>query len=176
MIAAVLLEEKGDGRLFRKLVIKYSLGALASDVESNADDDLRNEYRWLEMLRGAEHIVQLVPFADCSLNLPGISNGEDTFEDSLEKMAAIDETQENEGETSARGAKLTKQPLSVRKCPTFALEYLPYGTFLQFSKRLVPYAQLVPNRVMWRIWLCSKRCPILLYGMFPFRQVQLACD
>ncbi|KAI0455945.1 hypothetical protein F5B21DRAFT_502969 [Xylaria acuta] len=155
---ALLLEEKDDqGKLSRKLVIKYSLGALTSDRHSNADDDLRNEYRWLEMLRGAEHIVRLVPFADCSLNLPGISNGEDTIEDSLAKMSVTAEAQNNEGETSARGAKLTKEPLTVRKCPTFALEYLPNGTILQLVNRLVRHSRLIPNRMMWRIWLCMVR-------------------
>ncbi|KAI8948449.1 hypothetical protein F4801DRAFT_591854 [Xylaria longipes] len=166
---ALLLEEKDDNkRLIRKLVIKYSLGALTSDPHSNADDDLRNEYRWLEMLRGAEHIVQLVPFADCSLNLPGISNGEDTIEESLAKMSVKEEAQKNEGETSDTGATLTKEPLTVRKCPTFALEYLPNGTFIQFINRLVPHSQLVPNRVMWRIWLCLVRQCVAM--AFPPRQ------
>ncbi|KAI1756405.1 hypothetical protein F4782DRAFT_550218 [Xylaria castorea] len=155
---AILLDETDDaGRLLRKLVVKYSLGALTSDRHSNADDDLRNEYRWLKMLRGAEHIVQLVPFADCSLKLPGISDGEDTFEDSLAKMSATEEAQKNEGETSARGAELTKEPSTVRRCPTFALEYLPYGTLIQFVERLNPHSQLIPNRVLWRIWLCLVR-------------------
>ncbi|KAI0437402.1 hypothetical protein F4803DRAFT_556048 [Xylaria telfairii] len=167
---ALILDEKEDGRLLRKLVIKYSLGTLSSDERSNADDDLRNEYRCLQMLAGAEHIVQLVPFADCSLHLPGISDGEDTYYDALESMADIQLAQDREGETSARGATLTKQPLSVRKCPTFALEYLPYGTLLQFVRRLEPHAQLIPNRVMWRIWLCMVRQCVAM--AFPPQQSQ----
>ncbi|KAI0185731.1 hypothetical protein EV127DRAFT_194547 [Xylaria flabelliformis] len=131
---AFILEEKNAaGQLLRKLVIKYSLGELATDEESNADDDLRNEYEWLEMLRGAEHIVRLVPFADCSLDLPGISNGEDTFEDSV------------------------AQNPTVRRCPTFALEHIPNGTLFKFTERLQHEEQLIPNRMMWRIWLCMVR-------------------
>ncbi|KAI0554499.1 hypothetical protein F4679DRAFT_526282 [Xylaria curta] len=160
---AILLEEKDpDGQLFRKLVIKYSLGALTSDQHSNADDDLRNEYRWLEMLRGAEHIARLVPFADCSLNLPGISNGEDTFEDSVAKMSATQEARENEGET--------KEPPTVRRCPTFALEHIPNGTLWKFITRITRHepAQLIPNRMMWRIWLCMVRQCVAM--AFPPRQ------
>ncbi|KAI1745095.1 hypothetical protein F4680DRAFT_467300 [Xylaria scruposa] len=182
---AILLDEKDpDGKLLRKLVIKYSLGELAGDQHSNADDDLRNEYRWLEILRGAEHIVRLVPFADCSLNLPGISNGEDTFEDSatpagseyhytragilargwaalqklLAKMSITQEVQENEGEA--------EELLTFRRCPTFALEHIPHGTLWNFIGRLQRHEQLIPNRMLWRIWLCSKRFPISS-RMFP---------
>ncbi|KAI0474473.1 hypothetical protein F4859DRAFT_522095 [Xylaria cf. heliscus] len=155
--ALVLKERDANGQFLRMVVIKYSLGALTSDQNSNADDDLRNEYRWLEMLRGAEHIVQLVPFADCSLNLPGISNGEDTFEESLAKLSVIEEDQKNEGDTSPRGAKLTKESLRARKCPTFALEYLPNGTLSGLIDRIAPRSQLIPNRMMWRIWLCMVR-------------------
>ncbi|KAI0105816.1 hypothetical protein F4814DRAFT_455491 [Daldinia grandis] len=48
----------------RKIVVKYSLS-------DGADADLRNEARFLEMLRGAEHIGQTIPLAEATLNVSG---------------------------------------------------------------------------------------------------------
>ncbi|KAI2782495.1 hypothetical protein F4815DRAFT_443016 [Daldinia loculata] len=49
---------------FRKIVVKYSLS-------DEADADLRNEAQFLEMLRGAEHIGQMIPLAEATLNVSG---------------------------------------------------------------------------------------------------------
>ncbi|KAK5637452.1 hypothetical protein RRF57_013167 [Xylaria bambusicola] len=72
----ILKEEASAEHDARMIVVKYSYGSLSPDQQSNADNDLRNEYHWLQRLRGAEHIVQLIPMADCSINLPGTSNDE----------------------------------------------------------------------------------------------------
>ncbi|GAP89008.2 putative serine threonine protein kinase protein [Rosellinia necatrix] len=126
----------------RTLVIKYSHGRLASARDaSDADEDLRNEHRVLTRLRGAEHIVQLVPMADCSLRIPGMSDGEGTYGRGGEG--------EGEGEVTDRG----------RRCPTFALEYLPGGTITKFRMRVRRHTKLtwLPSRLLWRIWLCMVR-------------------
>ncbi|OTA97853.1 hypothetical protein M434DRAFT_372682 [Hypoxylon sp. CO27-5] len=62
--ALVFKEQDKNNVPIRKIVIKYSLGG-------EADDDLRNEAECLEMLRGAEHIVQIIPLAESSLNVTG---------------------------------------------------------------------------------------------------------
>ncbi|KAI0470675.1 hypothetical protein GGR56DRAFT_683716 [Xylariaceae sp. FL0804] len=56
----------------RRLVVKYSLGALSPDEQSamDADAQLRNEHRWLQLLRGAEHVVQLVDLPGTALHWP----------------------------------------------------------------------------------------------------------
>ncbi|KAI0842773.1 hypothetical protein F5Y06DRAFT_73330 [Hypoxylon sp. FL0890] len=48
----------------RKIIIKYSLS-------EEADEDLQNEARCLELLRGAEHIVQIIPLAGANLDISG---------------------------------------------------------------------------------------------------------
>ncbi|KAI1129181.1 hypothetical protein F5Y10DRAFT_238743 [Nemania abortiva] len=153
-------EEASAEQKTRKFVIKYSYGNLTFDREqSNADDDLRNEYHYLKRLRGAEHIGQLIDFADCSLNIHGISNGEDTYE-------------KDKGEAAANGSKPTSEEDIRRRCPTFALEYLSYntcflssGTTLDFIRRLyIARARRIPNRLLWRIWLCMVRqCVAMAY-------------
>ncbi|KAF2963807.1 hypothetical protein GQX73_g9752 [Xylaria multiplex] len=143
---ALILEERGIlDQIIRRFIIKYSLGDYTGDPYSNADMDLRNEHRWLRLLQGCEHIVQLVPFADCSLNLPGISNGERTYEAAMENARREDEARGTPGATS------------VRRYPTFALEYLQYGELRDFVDRLKAKGELVPNRILWRIWLCLVR-------------------
>ncbi|KAI4867445.1 hypothetical protein F4820DRAFT_467885 [Hypoxylon rubiginosum] len=51
-----------DGKVLRKIVVKYSLNQAA-------DDDLRNEANFLNMLSGAEHIAQIIPLAETDLNI-----------------------------------------------------------------------------------------------------------
>lgn len=103
--ALILSEQMSQGRGHRKIVIKYSYGRLSLDPDprGDADDDLLNEYYCLVLLRGAEHIVQLIPLADCDINIPGISNG--------------------------KGGQGEATP-GTRRCPTLALEYLPWSEFL----------------------------------------------
>jgi hypothetical protein len=156
---ALILEQKGESATDRgrKLVIKYSLGDLSTDPDSNADEDLRNEFRWLQMLRGAEHVVQLVDLADCTLRLPGISDGEDTFQDSVRRRSIEQQNQTALGATTADGETITQDFPNIRRCPTFALEYLPGGTLFRFYRRVVTSElYYVPSRLLWRIWLCSK--------------------
>ncbi|KAF2973099.1 hypothetical protein GQX73_g677 [Xylaria multiplex] len=148
--ALILSEEASAEQKARKIVIKYSYGSLSPDKQSNADDDLRNEYCWLKKLRGAEHIGQLIYMADCSLRIPGISNGESTYEDSLRKNREREEASGDEPQPTAAAP--------VRRCPTFALEYLPYGTIYDLHEMLYTSGQLwVPSRFLWRIWLCMVR-------------------
>ncbi|KAI0414741.1 hypothetical protein F5X98DRAFT_377482 [Xylaria grammica] len=138
--ALILAEASSEGREARKIVVKYSYGSLSPDEQSNADNDLRNEYMWLKRLRGAEHIGQLIDLAECSLLLPGTSNGESTYEESV------------------RAAGGGSQQAPVRRCPTFALEYLSYGTLYQFEQRLYDFRwHGLPSRLLWRIWLCMVR-------------------
>ncbi|KAI2622577.1 hypothetical protein GGR54DRAFT_599076 [Hypoxylon sp. NC1633] len=62
----VLLFREADdkGNHVRKLVVKYSLDA-------QEDEHLRNETLCLEQLRGAEHIVQMIPLAKPEMNISG---------------------------------------------------------------------------------------------------------
>ncbi|KAI0508450.1 hypothetical protein F5B22DRAFT_649943 [Xylaria bambusicola] len=87
----ILREEASAEHEARLVVVKYSYGSLSPDQQSNADNDLRNEYYWLQRLRGAEHILQLMPMADCSINLPGTSNGEATYEEYIRLPDCPDE-------------------------------------------------------------------------------------
>ncbi|KAI1774947.1 hypothetical protein F4818DRAFT_451897 [Hypoxylon cercidicola] len=57
-------EQDDSGRPFRKIVIKYPLSA-------QMDDDLRNEAKWLNVLKGAEHIGRVIPLAEAEINLTG---------------------------------------------------------------------------------------------------------
>lgn len=98
-------------------MVKYSYGNMALDKQSDADNDLRNEYQFLKRLRGAEHIAQLIDFPDCSLNLPGISDGEATYEESVQK-------QKDEAAAAAADGSQPTTVSPVRRCPTFALEYI----------------------------------------------------
>ncbi|KAI0459015.1 hypothetical protein F5B21DRAFT_511802 [Xylaria acuta] len=157
------MSESDPGVEVRKMVVKYSYGAMAVDDDANADADadLRNEYYWLTRLRGAEHIVQLVPMADCSLLLPGMSDGEDTYAQSVQNQmeneqaaaaAAVAAADDDDGEE--------QQPKAPppRRCPTFALEYLPWGTMHTFRTRMIRDGVLwLPSRLLWRIWLCMVR-------------------
>ncbi|KAJ8126320.1 hypothetical protein O1611_g7318 [Lasiodiplodia mahajangana] len=149
--ALIMSEAASATQKARKFVIKYSFGSMAPDAKANADDDLRNEYRWLKMLRGAEHIVQLIDFADCTLNLPGVSDGKDTYEASVQKR-------KDEAAVSGSGGSQPTKEGQVRRCPTFALEYLEFGTLVKFATILYRSGQKwVPSRLLWRIWLCMVR-------------------
>ncbi|KAI1383726.1 uncharacterized protein F4822DRAFT_433666 [Hypoxylon trugodes] len=62
---ALLFREWDDGDVpVRRIVVKYSLHA-------KVDANLRNETQWLERLRGAEHIGQIIPLADAQLDVTG---------------------------------------------------------------------------------------------------------
>lgn len=63
----LLRELDDDGAVARRLVVKYSLN-------EKEDDDLRNEYRWLQRMRGAEHIGQLIELAEASLELRSLED------------------------------------------------------------------------------------------------------
>jgi hypothetical protein len=198
----ILSEKSSEGEVLRKMVIKYSYGHLSRDTFSDADGHLRNEYHLLERLRGAEHIVQLVPMADCSIDLPGMAQGEDDPEGSSPRP-------QNQGAAASDGSQPPTAP-EGRRCPTFALEFLPglalsdsftlgltyfrggrscllgnilllqlrtrkpplgvyerweitntrvwdRGTLEKFLERCVEkQKQWIPNRILWRIWLCSE--------------------
>ncbi|KAI0599730.1 hypothetical protein F4775DRAFT_599935 [Biscogniauxia sp. FL1348] len=116
------------GQVMRKIVIKYSLGNLSPDVQSNADDDLRNEFKCLAALKGAEHIGQLVYCADTSLEIPGVSDG--------------DRSQPAPGD---------------RRVPTIALEYIPNGTAFDMTERMIENNDGMPSRFLWRVFLCLVR-------------------
>lgn len=148
--ALILQENDAQGQMRRKAVVKYSLGELTGDEESDADADLRNEFRWLQILRGAEHIVRLVPFADCKLTIPGMSNGQATYPEAR--------WQWNEIEEHVNALLEGRSPVTqrARQCPTFALEFLPNGQLSDTVRKLQFEWINIPNRILWRIWLCSK--------------------
>ncbi|KAI8633890.1 hypothetical protein F5Y19DRAFT_471148 [Xylariaceae sp. FL1651] len=167
---ALLLEEKDElGVALRKLVVKYSLGELSNDIYRNSDDDLRNEHGWLSMLRGSEHIVKLVDLADTSIALPGVSNGEDdevdTFAGSFMGllMGAAGVSPPPVAAPAPPPAPTGPQR-PRRKCPTFALEYLEGGTLRNFQERAANAGTWIPNRLLWKIWLCMVRqCVAMAY-------------
>ncbi|KAI1328420.1 hypothetical protein F5Y16DRAFT_398353 [Xylariaceae sp. FL0255] len=181
--ALIVQQRNEQGQETRKVVVKYSLGEDAGDPDSNADEDLRNEYYWLQKLRGAEHIVQLVDMED-GVYLPGTSDGEATYDESVQLQL-----QRNRDQVCVIGpntaASVTGSPASVsslssssgsssssdlpRRCPTFALEYLPGGTIGRLMERCwAAQVRYVPNRLLWRIWLCAVRQVIaMLLPPFP---------
>ncbi|KAI0439645.1 hypothetical protein F4803DRAFT_564378 [Xylaria telfairii] len=147
----VLVQEASADQNYRKFVVKYSYGNLALDEQSDADNDLRNEYQYLKRLRGAEHIVQLIDFPDCSLNLPGISDGEATYEESVQK-------QKDEAAAAAADGSQPTTVSPIRRCPTLAIEYITYGTAYDFKKRVHKSGKfLIPSQLLWKIWLCLVR-------------------
>ncbi|KAI0965454.1 hypothetical protein F4678DRAFT_485279 [Xylaria arbuscula] len=167
--ALILAEKNEQGELQRKMVVKYSLGKLTGDPKSNADEDLRNEFYWLERLRGAEHIVRLVPFADCTLKLPGISDGEKTYEDSKGKGKERDDAlrKQVKGGDDKSGRKVASS--RARKCPTFALEYLPNGQVSDTIEKIKRDKDMIPNRILWRVWLCCRLVYFLISNTPAFR-------
>ncbi|OTA99021.1 hypothetical protein M426DRAFT_27930 [Hypoxylon sp. CI-4A] len=62
--ALLFQEQDTNDEFLRKIVIKYSL-------DETADEDLQNEAVWLEQLRGAEHIAQIIPLAEAELDVSG---------------------------------------------------------------------------------------------------------
>ncbi|KAI0885992.1 uncharacterized protein GGS22DRAFT_199410 [Annulohypoxylon maeteangense] len=48
----------------RRIIVKYS-------IDATNDEDLINEAFWLEKLRGAEHIGQMIPLANANVNISG---------------------------------------------------------------------------------------------------------
>jgi hypothetical protein len=158
------IEETISSDKVHKLVMKYSLGELSSDKDRNSDDKVQNEFGWLQILRGAEHIVKLVNLANCPLKILGISNGEDASRESSPNALPQDQTQGNYRAATAAGAPDTTDPSRARKFPTFALEYLPNDTLATFVQRPGNKGQWVPNRFLWRIWLCCK--PVLSLSPF----------
>ncbi|KAI0391287.1 hypothetical protein F5Y17DRAFT_17368 [Xylariaceae sp. FL0594] len=168
----------------RKLVIRYSFGRHALDRTVDADEHLRYEYRWLRRLLGCEHILQMIPMADCSVELPGTSDGRrppyppyaygarsasasslDTRPSRWKRMrqalrrrlpARWSQGAGNDGLYGVRPEAIV--PLENRRYPTFATEYLPLGTLKQFLHRVLhkDYV-MIPNRLLWRIWLCIVR-------------------
>ncbi|KAI2464700.1 hypothetical protein F4781DRAFT_412138 [Annulohypoxylon bovei var. microspora] len=44
-----------------------------------------------------------------------------------------------------------------REYPILALEYLPHGSLLQFRERVTKANRFIPNRVLWRVFLCLAR-------------------
>ncbi|KAI5921964.1 hypothetical protein F4810DRAFT_309565 [Camillea tinctor] len=117
-----------SGQVMRKIVIKYSLGDLSPDLQSNADNDLRNEFHCLALLKGAEHIGQLEFCPDAFLEIPGVSDGNTT----------------------------QPQP-GHRRTPTIALEFIPNGTAFDMLERMADGNDGIPNRFLWRVFYCMVR-------------------
>lgn len=62
---ALLFNERGDdGRPSRKIIVKYSL-------TQEADWDLQNEAHWLNVLKGAEHIVEIITLPGATVDVTG---------------------------------------------------------------------------------------------------------
>jgi len=198
--ALILSVRDTPGKAKRRIVIKYSFGALTLDRHSNADEDLRNEYKWLRRLQGCEHIVQLIPMADCSINIPGTSNGDQTARKPPSGWRRIRRFLSFGWRRAAEHPDDGQEgvvPAENRRCPTFAIEWLPLlvtsqvmivslfslanlsfisiqhspsrqesyllirlmsrGTTKQFMERLIHNDyHVIPNRVLWKVWLCSK--------------------
>ncbi|KAI1412523.1 hypothetical protein F5Y13DRAFT_199774 [Hypoxylon sp. FL1857] len=62
--ALVFREHDENNVPVRKILVKYSHSL-------EGDEALRNEAEWLGRLRGAEHIVQMIPLAETNLNVSG---------------------------------------------------------------------------------------------------------
>ncbi|KAI1361327.1 hypothetical protein F5Y08DRAFT_342794 [Xylaria arbuscula] len=142
--ALILQEHDEHGTPKRKVVVKYSLGELTGDKQSDADADLRNEYHWLLKLRGAEHI-------GCQMEKLAYSAG----------VAAWDQFEEDVNAYIEGRERITER---ARKCPTFALEFLPNGQLSDTIQKHLFASENMPNRVLWRIWLCLVRqCVAMAY-------------
>ncbi|KAI2468692.1 hypothetical protein F4781DRAFT_397081 [Annulohypoxylon bovei var. microspora] len=51
---------------------------------------------------------------------------------------------------------LGDSPLVTLQVPYFLMEYLPHGSFRQFQERVTKANQILPNRMIWSIFLCRK--------------------
>ncbi|KAH9904437.1 hypothetical protein F4778DRAFT_732444 [Xylariomycetidae sp. FL2044] len=149
-------ENNDDGSFKRELVVKFSLNA-------KEDEMLRNEIVGLKMLRGAEHIGQILTPPCLTMNWPSELarwGGPPGIKD-------LDEPNEANSQFAPR--------------PTFFMEYLALGTMAQFKTRLMdhPEFERVPNRVLWLILRCLVRsCIAMMYPPYgdpgePLRREEL---
>ncbi|KAI1266514.1 hypothetical protein F5Y18DRAFT_425758 [Xylariaceae sp. FL1019] len=157
--ALLIQENDAEGKRVRRLVIKYSIGHTSPDKLRNADDDLRNEAKWLKMLKGAEHIVQFIDLPETSLE----SVATNIAKLDLKKKEQTDPSGNTESSTEEKGNE-DLEPTPTGKVPTFALEFLEGGTLRKFINSCLDKATDVPVRLQWRIWLCMVRqCVAMAY-------------
>lgn len=124
--ALILFEQASEERAARRMVIKYSYGHLSLDPDSDADADLRNEYHWLKRLRGAEHIVQLVPMSDCSIFIPGVSSSQGNEGSSSGGSVLGVRSLGRSWSTTYSASTRSSSESGERRFPTFAVEFLEW--------------------------------------------------
>ncbi|KAI1262554.1 hypothetical protein F5Y18DRAFT_430101 [Xylariaceae sp. FL1019] len=131
---ALLMAEKDDqGKPFRKLVVKFSLGqyAIDDDDANNADEDLMNEVKWLKMLRGAEHVSyigQLIHLAETSVEGQGLKKNSPTLSAQMQSLSIGTSKDSEAKDGESKKEKERRIPL------TFALEYLEGGTIRRLGE------------------------------------------
>ncbi|KAI1774025.1 kinase-like domain-containing protein [Hypoxylon cercidicola] len=130
---AFRLVEKVSENKVRRLAVKRSL--------PRKEDDLRNEIRYLMRLRGAEHIVRLLASRDEEEPMPG--------------------RQRARGIMNARRLGL-QDSLTGITGPIAVLEYMENGDLKQLVNRCIRNDQLLPNRILWSLFLCLIRACIAL--------------
>ncbi|KAH9904274.1 hypothetical protein F4778DRAFT_780245 [Xylariomycetidae sp. FL2044] len=175
--ALLFNEVDASGARLRRMVIKYSFGGGGND---DADEHLRNEFRWLQALRGAEHIVQLLRLDEANppIELPGLAEGVRDLLAPGGPLAPDDPAADQERWATVWRRARDRVALLVMACfggpddaeldaPLLApsppapatppREYLENGVVRTFVERLKKARQRVPNRFYWYLWLCLLR-------------------
>ncbi|KAI1767527.1 hypothetical protein GGR53DRAFT_97566 [Hypoxylon sp. FL1150] len=132
---AFRLVERTSSTRSRKLVVKRAL--------PGREEDLRNEISYLKKLRGAEHVVALVASRD-----ERAPRERDRQRRSLEALA---------------GRRLgLRNALEGIAGPVAVLEYMEHGNIEKIYSRCMQTDTMVPNRVLWALFLCLIRACIAL--------------
>ncbi|KAK8878985.1 kinase-like domain-containing protein [Apiospora arundinis] len=116
----------------RRLAVKRAL--------DGEEDVLRNEIRWLEELAGSGHIVRIV-----------------ASHDGVKKQGKIARWARRLSLRTSRGSSNIKESLEGLKGPVLMMEYLDNGDLAQLYYRTIKYGLVVPNKVLWSIFLCQPR-------------------
>ncbi|KAH9884462.1 hypothetical protein F4778DRAFT_560524 [Xylariomycetidae sp. FL2044] len=149
-----IFDDQGNRRLRRKLVVKYSL-------DPDEDAMLHNEIEALELMRGAEHVGQILTPAGFRMAWPARTRGRGSGSGSPRSASVADGGNDQRGGGGGGGLIPSSSTdfdfLSDR--PTFVMEFLEHGTMAQFKDRVLahPDHNRVPNRILWRIALCLGR-------------------
>ncbi|KAK7975569.1 SURF1 family-domain-containing protein [Apiospora arundinis] len=123
----------------RRLAVKRAL--------DGEEDVLRNEIRWLEELAGSAHIVRIV-----------------ASHDGVKKQGKIARWARRLSLRTSRGSSDIKESLEGLKGPVLMMEYLDNGDLAQLYYRTIKYGLVVPNKVLWSIFLCLVRaCVAMAY-------------
>ncbi|KAI2615535.1 hypothetical protein GGR54DRAFT_294061 [Hypoxylon sp. NC1633] len=147
-------------RVHRRLVLKRALN-------QQGQQELLNEIRWFNALRGSEHIVEMIASRNDVANVS--ASAQDPKKPGLFKTVADAFKPAPNPNRLRRPAdpRWIEQELNLRGLagyPVMVLEYLENGTLGRLIDRAVRHNAHLPNRLLWSLFLCMVRaCVALAY-------------